>query len=45
MVQQLGYLTKQIEWKKRLLNHYISTQQAHQPTAAYFNQFARKQAK
>ena len=50
MVQQLGYLNKQIEWKKRLLNHYISAQQAHQatihqPAAAYFNQLAHKQAK
>ena len=45
MVQQLDYLNKQIEWKKRLLNHYISTQQLkarqatiQQPAAAYFNQ-------
>ena len=52
MVQQLGYLNKQIEWKKRLLNHYISTQQLnahqatiHQPAAAYFNQLAHKEAK
>ena len=51
MVQQLHYLNKQIEWKKRLLNHYISTQQltarqatVHQP-AVYFNPLAQKQAK
>ena len=50
MVQQLDYLNKQIAWKRRLLNHYISTQQAHQatihqPTAPYFNQLLHKQAK
>ena len=52
MVQQLDYLNKQIEWKKRLLNHYISAQQfkAHQqtiqqPAAAYYNQLAHKQTK
>ena len=52
MVQQLHYLNRQIEWKRRLLNRYISIQQVtaqatvnraavHQPFSACFNPLAQ----